>query len=62
MDKETLIEQLEIVQMTLYRQRRDHNGNTKDHDDIDAIQTTIDILLNLIEEPAHIWHKPNPKQ
>lgn len=54
---EKTIKQLEIIQIELMRKRRDHNGNIIQHDDIDAIQTVIDILSNLIIEPNHIWQK-----
>ncbi len=54
---EKIINDLEIVQINLMRQRRDHNGQVLQHDDIDAIQTTIDILLNLIKDNTYIWHK-----
>lgn len=43
------------------RKRRDHNGNILQRDDIDAIQTVIDILSNLIIEPNHIWKRKNVK-
>jgi hypothetical protein len=59
---ENLIKELTIVQVRLMQQRRDHNGNILQRDDIDQIQTTIEILLNLIMEPKHIWHKPNQRQ
>lgn len=48
---------LETIQMDLQAQRRDHNGNVINHDDIDQIQITIDIIKNLIIEPSYIWHK-----
>lgn len=54
---EELIIKLEVVQINLMRQRRDHNGNILERDDIDAIQTAIDILLALSIEPTNIWKK-----
>lgn len=66
MDKEPLeniIKELTKVQIRLMQQRRDHNGQVLNHDDIDQIQTTIEILLNLIIEPKHTWkNNPNKKQ
>lgn len=52
-----VIKQLEIVQINLMRQRRDHNGQVLQHDDIDQINVTIEILQNLIIEPKYIWRK-----
>jgi len=54
---EDLIKQLTIVQINLMRQRRNHNGNILERDDIDEIQKVIEILSNLIIEPKHIWRK-----
>ena len=44
---EHLILQLTIVQMELQRVRRDHNGNVLKHDDIDKLQESINILVNI---------------
>lgn len=52
-----LITRLEIVQIKLEAQRRDHNGQVLQHDDIDEIQTTIEILSNLTHDIKYIWHK-----
>lgn len=52
---ENLIERLEIVQMKLQSQRRDHNGQVLQHDDIDQIQITIEIIKNLIVDKKYIW-------
>jgi len=57
MELENLIKQLTIVQINLMRQRRNHNGNILERDDIDEIQKVIEILSNLIIEPKHIWRK-----
>ena len=58
---EKIINDLEIVQINLMRQRRDHNGQVLQRDDIDAIQTTIDILLNLIKDNTYIWKSKQVK-
>ncbi len=50
-----VIKDLEIIQIKLMQQRRDHNGQVLQHDDIDVINTTIEIINNLIIEPKHIW-------
>ena len=49
------IKDLEIIQIILMQQRRDHNGQVLEHDDIDQINITIEILTNLIKEPTYIW-------
>jgi hypothetical protein len=46
-DIEILIQGLTFVQMELQRKRRDHNGNVLKHDDIDELQRSIDILINI---------------
>lgn len=52
---ENLITRLEIIQIKLLSKRRNHNGNVLDHDDIDQIQTIIEILQNLIMDEDYIW-------
>lgn len=47
-DLEILIQGLTFVQMELQRKRRDHNGNVLVHWDIDQLQGSIKILLDLI--------------
>ena len=56
---EKIINDLEVVQIKLMQQRRDYHGTIPpgQHDDIDAIQTTIDILLNLTKDDKYIWKK-----
>ena len=51
------IARLELIQIELQAQRRDHNGQVLQHEDIDQLQTSIDIIKNLIIEPNFIWHK-----
>lgn len=55
------IARLEIVQVRLMQQRRDHNGQVLERDDIDQIQITIEILSNLIIEKDYIWKSKQPK-
>jgi len=50
-----VIKDLEIIQIKLMQQRRDHNGQVLQHDDIDVINTTIEIINNLIIEPNFTW-------
>lgn len=50
-----IIKELTILQIQLMRQRRDHNGQVLQHDDIDHINITIEILSNLIKDNTHIW-------
>jgi hypothetical protein len=58
---ENLITRLEIVQIKLQAKRRDHNGSILQHDDIDQLQTTIDIIKNLIIDENYIWQNKNIK-
>jgi hypothetical protein len=55
---EQLIRELTVLQIMLMRQRRDHNGQVLDRDDIDQIQIVIDIINNLIIDDKYIWRKP----
>jgi hypothetical protein len=50
-----LVDDLTRVQILLMQKRRDHNGQVLEHEDIDEIQVTIEILQNLIIEPNYIW-------
>jgi hypothetical protein len=58
-----IINDLEVVQIKLMQQRRDYHGTIPEgqHDDIDAIQTTIEILLNLTKDEKYIWKKKQAK-
>lgn len=58
---ENLITRLEIVQIKLMAKRRDHNGNVLQRDDIDQLQTSIDIIKNLIIDENYIWQNKNTK-
>lgn len=58
---ENLITRLEIVQIKLQAKRRDHNGNVLQHDDIDQLQTSIDIISNLIIDENYIWQNKSTK-
>lgn len=44
---ELLITGLTFVQMQLQADRRDHNGQVLEHDDIDDLQRSIEILKNI---------------
>lgn len=56
---ENLLTRLEILQIKLTNKRIDYHGivphNKKD--DLEVIQTCIDIIKNLIIEPNYIWQK-----
>lgn len=58
---ENLITRLEIVQIKLQAKRRDHNGQVLQRDDINQLQTTIDIIKNLIIDENYIWQNKNIK-
>jgi len=62
MDEKALtrvIKDLEIIQIIMMTERKDYHGIVPhgQHDDIDEIQTVIEIIKNLIIEPSYIWHK-----
>ena len=54
---QNLIKGLEIVQIRLMQQRRDHNGQVLQKDDLEQINTTIEIINNLIMDNKYIWQK-----
>ena len=56
-----VIRDLEIIQIIIMQQRRDHNGQVLEHNDVDVINQTIEILSNLVIEPKHIWRKRKTK-
>ena len=56
-----LITRLEIVQIKLQDKRVNHNGNVLDHDDIDQLQISIEIITNLIKDEDYIWRKQNTR-
>jgi len=54
---QNLIKGLEIVQIRLMQQRRDHNGQVLQKDDIEQMNITIEIINNLIIDNKYIWRK-----